>query len=67
MTATGSKSGPQWRRPRGPHAASLHSRYFISFVIQFQFHEALCQAAGHQGPLHKCDIYNSKEAGKRLA
>uniref|UniRef100_H0UWL7 Angiotensin-converting enzyme n=1 Tax=Cavia porcellus TaxID=10141 RepID=H0UWL7_CAVPO len=42
-------------------------RYFVSFVIQFQFHEALCQAAGHQGPLHKCDIYQSKEAGKRLA
>ncbi|XP_008530917.1 angiotensin-converting enzyme isoform X4 [Equus przewalskii] len=42
-------------------------RYFVSFVIQFQFHEALCQAAGHKGPLHKCDIYQSKEAGKRLA
>ncbi|KAM6175753.1 angiotensin-converting enzyme [Erethizon dorsatum] len=42
-------------------------RYFVSFIIQFQFHEALCQAAGHQGPLHKCDIYQSKEAGKRLA
>ncbi|XP_012658395.1 angiotensin-converting enzyme isoform X2 [Otolemur garnettii] len=42
-------------------------RYFVSFVIQFQFHEALCHAAGHEGPLHKCDIYQSKEAGKRLA
>uniref|UniRef100_A0A2K6P2V7 Angiotensin-converting enzyme n=1 Tax=Rhinopithecus roxellana TaxID=61622 RepID=A0A2K6P2V7_RHIRO len=42
-------------------------RYFISFIIQFQFHEALCQAAGHTGPLHKCDIYQSKEAGQRLA
>nr|XP_008010357.2 angiotensin-converting enzyme isoform X3 [Chlorocebus sabaeus] len=42
-------------------------RYFISFIIQFQFHEALCQAAGHMGPLHKCDIYQSKEAGQRLA
>ncbi|XP_062936388.1 angiotensin-converting enzyme [Cynocephalus volans] len=42
-------------------------RYFVSFIIQFQFHEALCQAAGHQGPLHKCDIYQSKEAGQRLA
>ncbi|XP_021103199.1 angiotensin-converting enzyme isoform X3 [Heterocephalus glaber] len=41
-------------------------RYFVSFIIQFQFHEALCQAAGHQGPLHKCDIYQSKEAGKLL-
>ncbi|XP_060242521.1 angiotensin-converting enzyme isoform X2 [Meriones unguiculatus] len=42
-------------------------RYFISFIIQFQFHEALCRAAGHTGPLHKCDIYQSKEAGKLLA
>ncbi|XP_069469916.1 angiotensin-converting enzyme-like [Ambystoma mexicanum] len=41
-------------------------RYFVSFVIQFQFHEALCKAAGYNGPLHKCDIYKSTEAGKRL-
>ncbi|XP_041371786.1 uncharacterized protein LOC121385251 [Gigantopelta aegis] len=41
-------------------------RYFVSFVIQFQFHKALCQAAGHSGPLHKCDIYNSTRAGKLL-
>ncbi|KAI6048483.1 angiotensin-converting enzyme isoform X1 [Marmota monax] len=48
-------------------ASVPYIRYFVSFIIQFQFHEALCQAAGHQGPLHKCDIYKSKEAGKRLA
>lgn len=42
-------------------------RYFVGFLIQFQFHEALCRAAGHQGPLHECDIYQSKEAGKLLA
>lgn len=41
-------------------------RYFISFVIQFQFHEALCKAAKQTGPLHTCDIYQSKEAGKLL-
>ncbi|NXD66074.1 ACE enzyme, partial [Eolophus roseicapillus] len=41
-------------------------RYFISFVIQFQFHQALCAAAKHTGPLHTCDIYESKEAGKIL-
>ncbi|KAJ3608492.1 hypothetical protein NHX12_025539 [Muraenolepis orangiensis] len=38
-------------------------RYFVSFIIQFQFHKALCQAANHKGPLHTCDIYKSKEAG----
>ncbi|KAL0984278.1 hypothetical protein UPYG_G00139350 [Umbra pygmaea] len=41
-------------------------RYFVSFVIQFQFHQALCKAAGHTGPLHECDIYRSREAGKLL-
>ncbi|XP_077019651.1 angiotensin-converting enzyme isoform X6 [Tamandua tetradactyla] len=47
-------------------SSTPYLRYFISFVIQFQFHEALCRAAGHRGPLYKCDIYQSKEAGKRL-
>lgn len=41
-------------------------RYFVSFVIQFQFHKALCNAAKHNGPLYTCDIYQSKEAGKLL-
>uniref|UniRef100_A0A8C8J332 Angiotensin-converting enzyme n=1 Tax=Oncorhynchus tshawytscha TaxID=74940 RepID=A0A8C8J332_ONCTS len=41
-------------------------RYFVSFIIQFQFHQALCNTAGHVGPLHQCDIYRSKEAGKLL-
>ncbi|XP_078581220.1 angiotensin-converting enzyme-like [Branchiostoma floridae x Branchiostoma japonicum] len=41
-------------------------RYFVSFVIQFQFHEALCREAGHTGPLHTCDIYRSTAAGDKL-
>ncbi|KAM8945786.1 angiotensin-converting enzyme [Pelodytes ibericus] len=41
-------------------------RYFVSFVLQFQFHKALCEAAKHTGPLHTCDIYKSKEAGNLL-
>ena len=41
-------------------------RYFVSFILQFQFHEKLCEAAKHTGPLHKCDIYRSKEAGAIL-
>lgn len=41
-------------------------RYFVSFVIQFQFHKVLCDAAGHTGPLYKCDIYRSTEAGQIL-
>ncbi|XP_030364884.1 angiotensin-converting enzyme isoform X2 [Strigops habroptila] len=41
-------------------------RYFVSFILQFQFHKVLCQAANHSGPLHTCDIYMSKEAGDKL-
>ncbi|KAK3930192.1 Angiotensin-converting enzyme [Frankliniella fusca] len=48
-------------------ADTPYLRYFISLVLQFQIHEALCRAAGHPGPLHTCDIYRSREAGRLLA
>lgn len=41
-------------------------RYFIAHIIQFQFHQALCEAAGHEGPLHTCSIYGSAAAGEKL-
>jgi len=41
-------------------------RYFLARVLQFQFQRALCQAAGIQGPLHRCSIYQNKAAGERL-
>ena len=41
-------------------------RYFLARVYQYQFHQALCAAAGWKGPLYACSIYGSKEAGKRL-
>lgn len=43
-----------------------YARYFLARILQFQFHKALCDAAGHQGPLHTCSIYDSKEAGAKL-
>jgi len=43
-----------------------YTRYFLAFVMQFQFHKALCEAAGHQGPLHECSIYGNPEAGRRF-
>jgi peptidyl-dipeptidase A len=43
-----------------------YTRYFLADVLQFQFHRALCKAAGQTGPLHRCSIYGSKEAGQRL-
>ena len=41
-------------------------RYFLAHILQFQFHKAMCEAAGHEGPLHTCSVYNNKEAGKKL-
>ena len=41
-------------------------RYFLARVLQFQFHQALCNAAGHVGSLDSCSIYKSKEAGAKL-
>ncbi len=43
-----------------------YTRYFLAFVLQFQFHQALCDAAGYQGPLSQCDIYGNKAAGEKL-
>jgi peptidyl-dipeptidase A len=41
-----------------------YTRYFLSFVLQFQFHRALCEKAGFKGRLHECSIFGSKEAGR---
>lgn len=43
-----------------------YTRYFLAAILQFQFHRALCQAAGYDGPLHRCSIYGSRDAGRRL-
>ena len=44
-----------------------YTRYFLSFILQFQFQKALCEAAGHKGPLDQCSIYGNKEAGQKFA
>lgn len=41
-------------------------KYFMATVVQFQFFAELCQVAGHVGPLHTCDFYRSREAGRIL-
>ncbi|MGA2038056.1 MAG: M2 family metallopeptidase [Bryobacteraceae bacterium] len=48
-----------------------YTRYFLSFIMQFQFHRALaraagCPVAGSGTPLSRCSIYGSKEAGEKL-
>ena len=41
-------------------------RYFLSYVLQFQFYEAACQQAGWEGPLHRCTVYGDREVGERF-
>jgi len=43
-----------------------YTRYFLAFIQQFQFHKALCDEIGYQGPLHRCSIYNRPKAGQKL-
>ncbi len=48
-------------------ANTPYTRYFLSFIIQFQFQKALCDAAGFKGPLHECSIFGNKAAGEKFA
>ena len=43
-----------------------YMRYFLARVYQFQFYRAMCQASGYKGPLNRCSVFGSKEAGARL-
>jgi peptidyl-dipeptidase A len=43
-----------------------YARYFLAAIYQFQFYRGMCQAAGYEGPLHRCSFYDSKPAGARL-
>ena len=47
-------------------ANTPYTRYFLSYILQFQFHKALCEAAGFKGPLHECSVYGNEAAGKRF-
>lgn len=50
------------------HVASVvpYTRYFLAAILQFQFHRALAKEAGCSLPLHRCSIYDSAAAGKKL-
>jgi peptidyl-dipeptidase A len=41
-------------------------RYFLAYVLEFQFYKAACEQAGWQGPLHRCTIYGDTEIGARF-
>ncbi|MBX3202719.1 MAG: M2 family metallopeptidase [Labilithrix sp.] len=47
-------------------ASTPYIRYFLARIYQFQFHRALCKAAGHTGSLDTCSIYGNKDAGAKL-
>ncbi len=43
-----------------------YARYFLAGILQFQFYRAMCRAAGYQGPLNRCSVYDSKAAGDKF-
>jgi peptidyl-dipeptidase A len=47
-------------------ASTPYVRYLLARIYQFQFHRALCKAAGHKGSLDTCSIYGNKDAGAKL-
>jgi peptidyl-dipeptidase A len=47
-------------------ANTPYTRYFLARILQFQFHRAMCQAAGHKGPLHTCSVAGNAAAGEKL-
>ncbi|MEP6716130.1 MAG: M2 family metallopeptidase [Terriglobia bacterium] len=47
-------------------ANTPYARYFLARIYQFQFYRAMCRASGYTGPLNRCSVYGSKEAGDKL-
>ena len=43
-----------------------YARYVLADILQFQFHRALAREAGCTTALHRCSIYESRQAGQKL-
>ena len=43
-----------------------YTRYYLARIMQYQFHESLCNDIGFSGPLHECSIYGNKLAGEKI-
>jgi peptidyl-dipeptidase A len=41
-------------------------RYFLAYILEFQFYRALCHEAGYSGPLYRCTFFGSKQAGAKF-
>ena len=47
-------------------ANTPYTRYYLARIMQYQFHEALCNAMNFNGPLHECSIYGNEIAGEKI-
>ncbi len=47
-------------------ANTPYLRYFLSFILQFQFQKAACEQAGWTGPLHRCSLYGNAAVGEKF-
>ena len=47
-------------------ANTPYTRYYLARIMQYQFHEALCNAMNFDGPLHECSIYGNEIAGEKI-
>ena len=43
-----------------------YTRYYLARIMQYQFHEALCNHIEFDGYLHECSIYGDKRAGDKI-
>ena len=43
-----------------------YTRYYLARIMQYQFHEALCNEIQFDGLLHECSIYGSEKAGDKI-
>ncbi len=43
-----------------------YTRYYLARIMQYQFHESLCNHINYDGYLHECSIYGSKAAGDKI-
>ena len=47
-------------------ANTPYTRYYLARIMQYQFHEALCNAMNFDGLLHECSIYGNQIAGQKI-
>ena len=43
-----------------------YTRYYLAKILQYQFHESLCNQISFNGPLHECSIFDNEIAGQKL-